>query len=65
MFGKDALIKLGLNLLKKFMAENNAKVEFTENQINDWLAVHKHPYSLLCITDPEKGKIIKIIYSGE
>lgn len=65
MFGKDAMIKLGLTKLKEFIKEKGNSVEFTENEINDFIASKGEPFTILCIDNPEKGKIIKLIYSGE
>ena len=67
MFGKDAMIKLGVSKLKDFMRErgNVNEIEFTENEINDWFASTGQSFSILTLQDPKKGKVIKVLYSGE
>jgi len=70
MFGKDAMINLAVNKLIDYIKKSGKKeggytLEFSENEINDYLAENKHAFSILCLQDPKKGKIIKLIYSGE
>ena len=65
MFGQDAMIKMGLSKLTDFLKSKGNTVEFTENEINDFIAKKGQPFSILCLDDEKKGKIIKIIYSGD
>lgn len=65
MFGKETMIKLGLAELTKFVKSKGGTLEFTENEINDFIAEKEQPFSLICLDDEKKGKTIKLIYSGD
>ena len=70
MFGTQAMIKIGFKKFADFIKSNSKKengycMEFTENEINNWLAENGHEFSILCLDDVDKGKVLKIIYSGE
>lgn len=65
MFGKDTMIKMGLAELTKFMKSKGGTMEFTENEINNFIADKGQPFSLVCLDDEKKGKTIKLIYSGD
>ena len=65
MIGTDTMIKFGLQKLGEWIKSKGGTYDLTENEINDWLAQKGYAFSILCIDDEKKGKIIKIIYSGE
>lgn len=65
MFGQDAMIKMGLTKLGEWLKSQGGTIELSENQINDFIADKNQPFSILCFDDDKKGKVIKLIYSGE
>ncbi len=63
--GLRMMLGIGIRKLTEYVKENNGIVAFDINTINEWLKKEKYPFTVMCIDDPIKGRVLKLVLTSK
>lgn len=61
MFNLKTMLPIAAKKLVEYVRENDGKIQFSINYINDWFKKSGHPFRLLVVEDVEDGQVLRLI----